>query len=216
MIQYIPSYFLASSSLTKCGLHKGDMIFFTHPKKEQTAKIDSFGQAIIASHQSTSISSTAIIYDTTEVISIVHATTRGVVLEPLEYSYNMITAWWTELKFFRVSSNLTIGEEAANCAHSYIGLSYNDIFANNQTNSKGETSFYCSQLVEFCFNNVTTTPTFHKHKLNFHDVNGNILEYWVNYYKDRGMEVPDDDIGTHPGSLYETAVAGLIPIDCDQ
>jgi uncharacterized protein YycO len=210
--------FASARNWNNCNLQKGDIVFFiSEDQASQNAQIDSFGKAVIVSYNSANVFHNAIIYNTTGEISVIHAMKdKGVVHESLEKLFNEEnTANNVKLKFFRINEIL-LGEKAANCANNYLGQAYNDIFSYNQKNSKGESSFYCSQLVEHCFNKVATTPIFYKHKLNFRDAAGNMPEYWVNYYKDRGMEVPEDDIGTHPGSLYETAVAGLTPIICDE
>lgn len=206
---------VSAENWKNCNLQKGDIAFFIYDDKStKNDEVDSFGKAVIASHKSASVFHNAIIYGTTNRISIIHADTKGVVNESLQKVYEDENIDKNvKIKFFRVDKN--IGEKAADCAHSYIGHPYNDIFANNQINSQGQHSFYCSQLVEFCFNKVTTAPIFHKHPLNFRDANGNLSEYWVKYFQERGMEVPEQDIGTHPGSLYEIAIIGLIPIECN-
>jgi len=95
-------------------------------------------------------------------------------------------------------------------ACSYTGAPYNDIFSDNNSNSKGEFSFYCSQFVEFVYKKAIGCEVFKKHPMSFNDSDGNIIPYWEKYFGDRGIELPEGEIGTHPGSIYESDKLSLI------
>ncbi|PIC40780.1 hypothetical protein B9Z55_008411 [Caenorhabditis nigoni] len=90
--------------------------------------------------------------------------------------------------------------EAATWCRSKVGLPYNDLFSADLMNSDGLESYYCSQLITEAFRGVEMHwPT---HTLNFLNSDGNLIEFWIEYFRKRGRpQVPQGDVGSHPGQL---------------
>lgn len=83
----------------------------------------------------------------------------------------------------------------------YLGTPPNDIFSDNNINSKGQFSFYCSQLVEHLYNKASQKPIFYKHPMSFSDSTGNIIPFWIDYFEERNHSIPEGELGTHPSSI---------------
>lgn len=77
----------------------------------------------------------------------------------------------------------------------YVGRPYDHLFlADND-------AIYCSELVQFSFVDKQGTLVFPPIPMSFHDSKGKITEYWIRFYKEHGMEVPEGLPGTNPGEL---------------
>jgi uncharacterized protein YycO len=78
-----------------------------------------------------------------------------------------------------------------------IGVPYDSIYADNTT------ALYCSELIVAAFKAANNDHDFiPKHKLQFIDPKtGEIHPFWIAYYKNYGMEVPVNEIGSNPGTL---------------
>lgn len=80
-------------------------------------------------------------------------------------------------------------ESARERAESFLGCEYNHSFYPN--NGK----FYCSQYI------AKILPIFETVPMKFGDGKKEISDYWENYYKALGLQVPLGQLGTNPGQL---------------
>ena len=62
-------------------------------------------------------------------------------------------------------------------------------------------AIYCSELVQFSFVDKQGKRVFSPIPMSFHDSQGQITEFWIRFYKEHGMEVPEGFPGTNPGEL---------------
>ena len=85
-----------------------------------------------------------------------------------------------------------------------VGSEYNDIFSANFVNSKGNQAFYCSQIIQYAFNNATQSNIFSDISMSFKDGKSEVSEYWKDYFTARSVAVPQGEPGTHPASIYES------------
>lgn len=86
------------------------------------------------------------------------------------------------------------------------GLPYNDTF--DQT----KTSFYCSELIIDAFRHGGA-PVFAESPLVFRDpATGELLSYWVQYYRERGLAIPEGLPGSHPATLSLSDQLSIEPL----
>ncbi|CAD6199348.1 unnamed protein product [Caenorhabditis auriculariae] len=132
--------------------------------------------------------------------TLVHATPDGVLEQKLEE-----TAEETEnavLEVVRVDLDRKEKMLAEEIARSKVGLPYNDVFSANCKNSKNEEAYYCSQIVTEAYQHADMR--WPSHQLNFQNEDGSFIEYWVQYYKERGVQIPQGDPGSHPAQLRKS------------
>ena len=60
---------------------------------------------------------------------------------------------------------------------------------------------YCSQMILQAFEHAGGTPLFSSTTLNFFDESGKVPDFWIEWYRNRGEEVPHGQPGSHPASL---------------
>ena len=101
---------------------------------------------------------------------------------------------------------LTIGRLIAQCtllipsaiefAENCIAHPYNATYGNNQ-------GWYCSQLVVEAFKYANGDQVvFEETPMSFRDPEtGELFPYWINYYKQLGMSIPEGKPGSHPALL---------------
>lgn len=77
----------------------------------------------------------------------------------------------------------------------YKGLPYDTLFMPN------DRAMYCSELVQKSYVRSDSTLIFSPIPMSFHDDSGNITPFWTDFYKQRGMEVPEGMPGSNPGEL---------------
>ena len=82
-------------------------------------------------------------------------------------------------------------------ARQYIGRRYDRLYL------KDNEDIYCSELVQFSFVDHQGKPIFTPIPMSFHDSTGKITDYWKNFYKKEGLEVPEGEPGTNPGELSQ-------------
>ena len=82
-------------------------------------------------------------------------------------------------------------------ARTYLGRPYDYLYLSNNE------AIYCSELVQFSFVDKQGRRLFTPIPMSFHDATGQITDYWLNFYKDRGMDVPEGQPGTNPGELSQ-------------
>ena len=77
----------------------------------------------------------------------------------------------------------------------YKGLPYDTLFMPD------DRAMYCSELVQKSYVRSDSTLIFSPIPMSFHDDSGNITPFWTDFYKQRGMEVPEGMPGSNPGEL---------------
>lgn len=95
-------------------------------------------------------------------------------------------------------------KQAIDISINLVGSEYNDLFSPDFINSKGNKSFYCSQIIQYAFNLAALNNIFPDIPMSFRDSKGEISNYWKEYYATRLSPIPQDEPGTHPASIYES------------
>lgn len=129
--------------------------------------------------------------------------TQGVIIT--EYKNLCKThGFYNDIEVSRTNLPTDVIDNVIDNAINLVGSEYNDIFASNFINSKGNKSFYCSQIVQYAFNIAAKRNVFPDIPMNFKDQSNEIAQYWIDYYKAKSLDVPQDMPGSHPASLYES------------
>ena len=77
----------------------------------------------------------------------------------------------------------------------YKGLPYDTLFMPD------DRAMYCSELVQKSYVRSDSMLIFSPIPMSFHDDSGNITPFWTDFYKQRGMDVPEGMPGSNPGEL---------------
>jgi len=87
--------------------------------------------------------------------------------------------------------------DAIHYSQRLLGLLYDRAFGD------GEDSYYCSELIVDCFSHANHgAVVFEEHPMHFRDPRtGDILQYWRDYFRLLGTEVPEGHVGSNPGRM---------------
>ena len=123
--------------------------------------------------------------------SVIEAVSRGVKTTPID-SLRRQEGYYLIGKVIGADRKASIAH-----ARQYVGRAYDALFL------KDNEDIYCSELVQFSFVDTQGKPIFSPIPMSFHDATGNITDYWKNFYKKRGMDVPEGQPGTNPSELSQ-------------
>lgn len=94
----------------------------------------------------------------------------------------------------RVKADFNIRRTVRSCL-AMVGKPYDDLYL------PGDSAIYCSELVQMSYRTVSNLPIFEPIPMSFHDETGRVTDYWQEFYRKRGMAVPEGEPGTNPGAL---------------
>jgi hypothetical protein len=94
----------------------------------------------------------------------------------------------------RVNVDCNISRSIRRCL-AMVGKPYDDLYL------PGDSAIYCSELVQLSYTSVSNLPIFEPIPMSFHDSTGRVTDYWLDFYRQRGMAVPEGEPGTNPGEL---------------
>ncbi len=94
----------------------------------------------------------------------------------------------------RVNADFYIRQSVRRCL-AMVGKPYDDLYL------PGDSAIYCSELVQLNYRSVSDRPIFEPIPMSFHDSTGRVTDYWLDFYRQRGMTVPEGEPGTNPGEL---------------
>lgn len=98
-------------------------------------------------------------------------------------------------------SNITC---SVNKALSYLGRPYDKLYMPD------DSAIYCSELVQLSYTYSDGTSVFPQQPMSFHDKSGNVTEFWKDYYRSFGMDVPEGWPGTNPGGISRSEAIDII------
>ena len=91
----------------------------------------------------------------------------------------------------------TVIKNALTRVHTCLGLPYNHSFREN------DEGFYCSELITYAFKYPSGEDYFQRYPMNFNDLaTGQILPYWIEYYRKLKASIPQGELGSHPQQLF--------------
>ena len=85
-----------------------------------------------------------------------------------------------------------------------VGKPYDDLFL------PGDSAIYCSELVQLNYRTVSDQPVFDPVPMSFHDETGQVTDYWLDFYGQRGLSVPEGAPGSNPGELSRRPQVSII------
>lgn len=188
----------------------GDVIFFKINSKRKTNTDsdnnndncgDGFRDAV-ADVATESVIHTGFICDNT-MEYVLHASRNlGVCEELLKNILENLTIACIEI--YRPQLSEKIRRNAYQWAKTKIGAKYNDIFSPEMINSQKHEAYYCCQLIAKSFAAVGVSDFSPKHQLNFTNSNGQFLPYWLNYFQQLHLPIPQGQPGSHPAKLIHS------------
>lgn len=157
----------------------GDLLFHVTPTANQITDVT---QGIDALH----IDHVAIVLSPD---SVIEAVGRGVVTTPLD-SLRRQAGYYLIGRVRRADATLSLLN-----ARTFLGRRYDWLYLPDNDD------IYCSELVQFSFVNYSGQQLFGPVPMSFHDASGRITDYWKQFYRKHGMDVPEGWPGTNPGEL---------------
>jgi len=86
----------------------------------------------------------------------------------------------------------------------YLGRPYDYLYMPD------DREIYCSELVQLSFTDRQGHSIFPVEPMSFHDSAGHITDYWIDYYKRFGINVPEGKPGTNPGGISRSKAIDII------
>ena len=103
----------------------------------------------------------------------------------------------------RIDDNFDIKESVKHCL-AMVGKPYDDLYL------PGDSAIYCSELVQMNYVNLQGNLIFDAVPMSFHDETGQVTDYWQDFYRQRGMAVPEGTLGSNPGELSRRPQVAII------
>lgn len=94
----------------------------------------------------------------------------------------------------RLKDRRNAGEWVAN-ARKLIGRPYDFQYL------EGDSAVYCSELIHYAYKGADGEAIFPQQPMSFHDQDGQITDFWKQWYSQWGMEVPEGAPGTNPAGI---------------
>ena len=124
---------------------------------------------------------------------------QGMVLEAnydgvVDTPFDLFTHRNPQLLVGRVKGHIDIPQSILN-AHSYLGRPYDFVFLPDNN------AIYCSELVQKSYVDSSGQLLFSPIGMSFHNSEGQLLPYWIDFYSRRGLDVPEGQPGSNPGEM---------------
>ena len=134
---------------------------------------------------------------------ILEATHKGVVMQPIDSTFSRLNRRKEQIYIGRVQGKWD-KKTSINKAKSYIGRPYDFYFEPN------DSAIYCSELVQISYQDKKGKLLFSPIPMSFHDNTGEIIDYWKEYYRKAGKDVPEGAPGSNPGNLSRNSKIKII------
>lgn len=97
----------------------------------------------------------------------------------------------------RLKENKELAIKSAELSRKYIGKGYDNAF------TMGDDTYYCSELVYECYKEANENQVyFPLNTMTFKDPEtGEFMSFWVEYYQNLGVAIPEGDAGINPGAI---------------
>lgn len=103
----------------------------------------------------------------------------------------------------RVNVDVDIHKSVRRCLM-MVGKPYDDLYL------PGDSAIYCSELVQLSFVDSQGNLIFEPVPMSFHDATGQVTDYWIKFYAERGMTVPEGAPGTNPGEMSRRPQVSIV------
>lgn len=193
----IALFMMTQETIAQTKLRNGDLLF----NVTDTTTASQFAKSIVGSTKgldNAQVCHVAIVCKEKDGLFVLEATNKhGVWMCPLkDYLDNADKdAEGNPMVFVgRVTGNVDVKKSIAN-AKRFIGCKYDFTF------DPSDDEMYCSELVQKSYVEKNGELIFKPIPMSFHDEEGRILPYWINYYLERDLDVPEGEPGSNPGAL---------------
>ncbi|WP_284160255.1 YiiX/YebB-like N1pC/P60 family cysteine hydrolase [Xanthomonas citri] len=174
-------------------VHDGDLLFVTAAHTGLSGAIDDAtgvrGQA--------SFDHVALVAHAGDAAVVLHADEYGSREQPLQAFIDEATAKQRQIVVYRLGrAHRPAISDAIAQARRMLGKPYNETYVQD------DNSYYCSDFIERAFR---AHHVFALQPMNFRNLQtGKISPYWTDFYRSKGMPVPQDMPGTNPNDMAKT------------
>lgn len=181
----------SNKSLTENDIQNGDLIFVGAQTEELSGAIS----RVTKISSETNFDHVGLIEKTSDSIFVLHAAPMGgSQREELHHFYTSQTEKKNVIAIYRLKDEFQASiPNAISIAKTMLGKPYNWLYILNND------ELYCSDFIERAFRNDTI---FELIPMNFKNKETGVIDdFWINFYKKKGKEVPQDEPGTNPNQL---------------
>lgn len=133
--------------------------------------------------------------------SVIEAVGAGVVVTPIDAVLTREQGYYVRGRIKGIDAGRTLQN-----ARRYLGRPYDRLYLPT------DSAIYCSELVQLSAVNRHGEPLLETIPMSFHDATGRITDYWLSFYAQQGMSVPEGWPGTNPGELSQRPIVKLRPL----
>lgn len=180
-----------NKSLTENDIQNGDLIFVGAQTEELSGAIS----RVTKISSETNFDHVGLIEKTSDTIFVLHAAPMGgSQREELHHFYTSQTEKKNVIAIYRLKDEFQASiPNAISMAKTMLGKPYNWLYILN------DDELYCSDFIERAFRN---DAIFELIPMNFKNKETGVIDdFWINFYKKKGKEVPQDEPGTNPNQL---------------
>ena len=172
----------------------GDLLFVTAAHTGLSGAIDD----ATATQGQPSFDHVALVAHAGDVAVVLHADEHGSREQPLQAFIDEATAKQRQIFVYRLTpEHRPAIPDAIAQARRMLGKPYNDTYVQD------DNRYYCSDFIERAFR---AHHVFALQPMNFKNLQtGKISPYWIDFYRSKGMPVPQDMPGTNPNDMATTA-----------
>ncbi|WP_115528181.1 MULTISPECIES: YiiX/YebB-like N1pC/P60 family cysteine hydrolase [Xanthomonas] len=180
-------------------VHDGDLLFVTTARSGLSGAIDD----ATATQGERSFDHVALVAHAGDTEVVLHADEQGSREQSLQAFIDEATAKQRQIVVYRLTpAHRPAIADAIAQARRMLGKPY------NQTYVQDDNSYYCSDFIERAFR---AHQVFALQPMNFKNLQtGNVSPYWTDFYRSKGMDVPQGLPGTNPNDMAKAAALRLV------
>ncbi len=177
----------------------GDLLFVTAARTGLSGAIDD----ATATQGKLSFDHVALVAHAGDAAVVLHADEHGSREQPLAAFVAEANAKQRQIVVYRLTATYRPAiPDAIAQARRMLGKPYNDTYVPD------DNSYYCSDFIERAFR---MHHVFALQPMNFRNLQtGKISPYWIEFYRSKGMPVPQDMPGTNPNDMAKTPALSAI------
>ncbi|MBQ8047526.1 MAG: hypothetical protein IJ196_06355 [Prevotella sp.] len=130
--------------------------------------------------------------------SVIEAVPKGVVTTAIDFLRKQ-KGYYLWARVEDIDAEKSVGN-----ACRYLGRAYDSLYLPDNS------EIYCSELVQLSFVDKRGNMVFKPIPMSFHDASGEITPYWIDFYTNHNMKVPEGKPGTNPGELSRLSNVSII------
>lgn len=190
-VLFVSFIFLFNCTSLKYNIKNGDLVFVTAQKQNLSGAINRVTQKT----ETENYDHIGIIEKNRNSVFVLHAAPKGGTQKEILNSFiKNQSEGNSEIYVYRLKPEFQNSiPEAIEKAHSFLGKSYNFTYVLN------ENTLYCSDFIERIFRDY---HIFELKPMSFiNPKTGKTDDFWLNFYQEKNMEVPEGKLGCNPNGL---------------